>query len=86
VSTVPTAAALESEALMDAYEVELEAHGDRGWQAIGRLCRYFKRQGDGGGLPDGVTIFPASAVWPAILRDGGLLRLGLSVRFLDETD
>ena len=42
---VPTAAALGSEALMDAYEVELEAHGDRGWQAVGRLCCYFKRQG-----------------------------------------
>lgn len=37
-------AALESEAALDRYEIELELHGDRGWQQVGRLCRYFEER------------------------------------------
>lgn len=37
--------ALDSEAALDAYDIALEVHGDRGWAAVARLCRFFKGQG-----------------------------------------
>lgn len=36
---------LESEAALDAYEIKLEGHGDRGWLQVGRLCRWAERNG-----------------------------------------
>lgn len=38
-------AAVDSEAALDAHDIALEAWGERGWAAVGRLCRYFERQG-----------------------------------------
>lgn len=32
--------ALNSEAALDAYEIELEAWAERGWRAVGRICRW----------------------------------------------
>lgn len=37
--------AVDSEAALDAYEIELEAWGERGWAAVGRLCRWSVRMG-----------------------------------------
>lgn len=38
-------AALESDAAMTAWDDAVEAWGERGWQQIGRLCRYFEERG-----------------------------------------
>lgn len=33
-------AALDSEAALDAHDSAVEAWGERGWAAVGRLCRW----------------------------------------------
>lgn len=38
-------AAIESEAALDRYEIELELWGDRGWATVARLCRFFDEMG-----------------------------------------
>ena len=42
---VPSAEALTSEAAMDREDIARELWGDRGWQAVARLCHYFESQG-----------------------------------------
>lgn len=37
--------ALDSEAALDAHDSAVEAWGERGWAAVGRLCRYHQRMG-----------------------------------------
>lgn len=34
-------AAVESEAALDRYDIELELWGERGWSQVARLCRFF---------------------------------------------
>ena len=36
---------LASEAALDAHDISLEAWGERGWQAVGRICRWAKANG-----------------------------------------
>lgn len=38
-------AALESEAALDAHDIALETWGERGWAAVGRLCRWADQMG-----------------------------------------
>lgn len=38
-------AALESEAALDDFDIALEVWGERGWLAIGRICRWAKANG-----------------------------------------
>lgn len=38
-------AAVESEAALDRYEIDLELWGERGWAAVARLCRFHKATG-----------------------------------------
>jgi hypothetical protein len=38
-------AAVDSEAALDAYDVELELWGERGWAAVARLCRFHAQMG-----------------------------------------
>jgi hypothetical protein len=35
-------AALGSEAALDAHDIAIETWGERGWLAVGRLCRWAK--------------------------------------------
>lgn len=42
---VPPADIVTSEAAADAYDVSLETWGDRGWQAVGRVCLWAKASG-----------------------------------------
>lgn len=37
--------AITSEAALDAHDIALEAWGERGWQAVARLCRWAKASG-----------------------------------------
>ena len=37
-----------SEAVMDREDIPRELRGERGWQAVARLCRYFESQGMAG--------------------------------------
>ncbi len=37
--------AVDSEAALDAYDVELELWGERGWNAVARLCRFHAQMG-----------------------------------------
>lgn len=38
-------AALDSEAALDRHDIALEAWGEAGWQAVGRICRWAKANG-----------------------------------------
>ena len=38
-------AALSSEAALDAHDIAVESWGERGWLAVGRLCRWAKANG-----------------------------------------
>jgi hypothetical protein len=38
-------ASLESEAALLNYDIEVEAWGEAGWQAVARLCRWAKANG-----------------------------------------
>lgn len=38
-------AAVDSEAALDRYDIELELWGERGWDAVARLCRFHKANG-----------------------------------------
>ena len=38
-------AAIESEAALDRYEIELELWGERGWAVVARLCRFHAAMG-----------------------------------------
>lgn len=38
-------AALSSEAALDAHDIALETWGERGWAAVGRLCRWHQEMG-----------------------------------------
>ena len=38
-------AAVESEAALDRYEIDLELWGERGWSAVARLCRFHRAMG-----------------------------------------
>lgn len=45
-------AALDSEAALDAHDIAIEMWGERGWAAVGRLCRWLVQMGaQGGGCP-----------------------------------
>lgn len=37
--------AVDSEAALDRYEIDLELWGERGWAAVARLCRFHKAMG-----------------------------------------
>lgn len=37
--------ALTSEAALDAHDIALETWGERGWAAVGRICRWAVRNG-----------------------------------------
>lgn len=36
---------LESEAALDRHDIELELWGERGWAAVGRICRWAAENG-----------------------------------------
>lgn len=38
-------AALGSEAALDAHDIAIEAWGEDGWKAVGRICRWAKANG-----------------------------------------
>ena len=42
---VPPADIVTSAQAAAAYDIALEAHGDRGWLQVARLCRWFREQG-----------------------------------------
>jgi hypothetical protein len=42
---VPTRDILVSREAGEKYDNAVEAHGERGWLKVGRLCRYFEAQG-----------------------------------------
>ena len=42
---VPTPEILTSEAAADAFDASLKAWGRRGWQKVGRICRWSKANG-----------------------------------------
>lgn len=42
---VPPVEVLTSRVAGEKYDNALEAHGERGWAAVARLCRHFDRMG-----------------------------------------
>jgi hypothetical protein len=38
-------AAVESEAALDRFEIDMELWGERGWASVARLCRFFDTMG-----------------------------------------
>lgn len=40
-----SADAITSEAALDQHDIAIETWGERGWRAVGRICRWAERSG-----------------------------------------